>query len=46
MTIRPDSSSASASAAARPRPGLNEARAAMREVFGFPDFRPGQGEIL
>jgi ATP-dependent DNA helicase RecQ len=46
MTFGHDSISPPGPRHAAPRPGLAEARAAMREVFGFPEFRPGQGEIL
>src|SRR3954454_19507002 len=27
-------------------PDIDDARATLREVFGFPDFRPGQGEVI
>ncbi len=29
-----------------PNEGTSEARALLGKVFGFPDFRPGQGEIV
>jgi ATP-dependent DNA helicase RecQ len=29
-----------------PRPGLAAARAVLADVFGYPSFRPGQGEVI